>query len=283
MENYLESTEAKVDEDVEMQVPEPMNFEDIQILNAQMGKDCEVWMTPTVTPPKRRLTYLESDLTPWESLYRESIEKHEKKLSVQEGIDWEFKPFDIDELLNPIDTVSKYFDGARKLGPHCYMWIFYEATRGLIRSDKNKRVFVATAAKRTGRRSWTPSQTAHLRKRLVQCWDKIDHESGHKVISEITQKCNDIQRQLIINLMDRQQTRSTKQKLMNIREMPDFVEFQTYRRNEHKYYKYEYAPIPQGGSNTALPPSAPLRIKIQSVHGLMLQYHDWLGIIPKTK
>ena len=58
MENYLESTEAKVDEDVEMQVPEPMNFEDIQILNAQMGKDCEVWMTPTVTPPKRRLPYL---------------------------------------------------------------------------------------------------------------------------------------------------------------------------------------------------------------------------------
>ena len=225
-------------------------------------------------------SYLQSDLPPWESLYRQFRETGEARLSKTPFVDFSVKEFNTEKLTSIVDIVKYKFRSLRKLGPQCNMWIFYEASRGLIRSDKNKRVWVSNLFRKNNTKLWTPSQRLNLRKRLnsFNYWTACLNESvSFKLISDITLRCNQIYSELLMYLSARRQTMAVKHKLENLRELPEFVDFQTYRTRDHKHYKYCFAPTPQGGNNDAIKAARPLPVKLHSVHGLMMQYHNWLG------
>ena len=236
-------------------------------------------------PPRViRYTYLDPNIQPWESLYRQY---RETRASSNVGgtlwggptLNYEKREFNVERLPSVSKVVQKKFRGTRKLGPTCYQWIFYEATQGLVRSDKNKQVWVSSLFRKKGTEPWTPSQRLYLRKRLnlAEYWTLEDREGGFNLIEEVTRRCNEIHSELLMHLATRRQTRTVKQRLLNIRELPDFVNFQTYRKPEHSRYRWEFSPIPQGGNNDCLQAERPVKVKVNSVHSLMSQYHNWLG------
>ena len=215
-----------------------------------------------------RYTFGQSDLTPWESHVRMFREKGHKRI-----------PFDLEmetsvESLPELNTIVKRFRDLRRLGPNAHMWMFHEVTGGRLRSDKNKRVWISKIRAHDAH----PCQLMDVLQRTAHIgnWEILDGDLGFEVIREITDRCNRLRSMLVLMLNERKQTTAVKQRLLNLREMPEFVEFQSHRRFEHKSVQYEFAPRPQGGNKDPEPPAKPLKTRMYSVHGLMQQYHTWL-------
>ena len=250
-----------------------------QLVDEVLVDEVSTQVKESLNPKVTRFTYLDPDLPPWESLYRQGRETRVCGLTEPFNVGYEKREFDVERLPSVSKVVEKQFRGTRKLGSTCYQWIFYEATQGLIRSDKNKQVWVSSLFRKKGAKPWTQSQRIHLRKRLnkLEYWTVEDREGGFNLIEEVTRRCNEIHSELLMHLATRRQTRTVKQRLLNIRELPDFVNFQTYRKTEHSRYRWEFAPTPQGGNNDCLQAERPVKVKVNSVHALMLHYHNWLG------
>ena len=224
-----------------------------------------------------------SKKAPWDYMSTYFIEGKEERLpldSLKECEPGIFGRF-------PADIVAKSFKGINAHhGPNAWRWIIQEVTRGCVRSNKNKVVWVFN---RAPSRPMTQSQFLDLIKRMNNYtnWVRLDQNAGFELIESITRCCNEVKDKLLCELSNRRVphpkrnelylTQAMQVRITNLAKLPEFVTFQKRRDYMHKQNAYHYTELARGGNQGKHKVVDPMPNPMSSVHQYLYEYHSYLG------
>ena len=111
------------------------------------------------------------------------------------------------------------------LGMHVDQFIVWAVTRGKYRSDSNKKVWVHQG---------THQDILKFKHGDPELWLKVQEDHGFHIIKEITKTCN-LLYDMILQKLTRHNSTSKFHAccLENLRNLPEFVQFQSYRKPAH--------------------------------------------------
>jgi hypothetical protein len=170
------------------------------------------------------------------------------------------------------DMLLGFFDDGKPflshMGPHVDKYIFWVVTQGKYRSDSNKKLSVYQG---------TDTDILKFLYGDKNMWLRVDEDVGFRIIKAITETCNQLFEEILVK-MTRYNSGSAAYlcRLTNLQNLPEFVQFQKWRKHEHKSHIWYYCPKKQGGKMPDIPAIAPMKNKTHSVHRMLLTYHFWL-------
>ena len=155
-----------------------------------------------------------------------------------------------------------------QLGMHVDQFIVWAVTCGKYRSDSKKRIWVHQG---------THNDILKYKHGDSALWHKVSEDHGFHIIKKITETCN-LLYDMILQKLTRHDSKSKCHAccLENLRNLPEFVQFQSYRKPAHKEFKWHFQPRGQGGNKPDLKPAKSVRKKKHSIHRALLKYHFWL-------
>lgn len=154
-----------------------------------------------------------------------------------------------------------------RLGQNFDWWIFWSVTQGFYRMDRKKRIFTYVGEGQPTILDFADSKGF---------WEKCLCEEGFPILADITDACN----RLIAAVLTRfsrykKRTKTVLCFLENMIRLPEMVMFQSYRKHDHKQFRWIYQVGPKMGGKSP-PVAKPLPIPKQSVHWMLMNYHLWL-------
>ena len=167
-----------------------------------------------------------------------------------------------------------------KFGKNVHLWILYFVTRGRIRADKNKNVYVfhGTPASEEDTVWLRTIMENNSNKFWVKCSDPF------QILEDTTDRCN----QLYEDILHKYENGAYCTKgdrfrcnQVNLRRLPEFVAYQSHRSHQHKNNVWSFIGVKLGGNQgrAETPKSVPHRI--QSVHWYLQKYHKFLAPISR--
>ena len=179
----------------------------------------------------------------------------------------EFTPLPTDILLREFFTdTGKPRLG--RLGQHFDKWLVWCVTGGRYRMDQKKKMWVF--------KGMEPS-ILHLLQSKGH-WERVNQCcEGFPILSDITDECNRAYAAILRKLSQHEgkQTKYFKCIYHNLICHPHMVMFQSYLKPDHKQYRWHFLPEPCGGNKTGKT-AKPLRLRKNSVHWILMNYHLWL-------
>ncbi len=176
------------------------------------------------------------------------------------------------------DMVNEFFDGkhALHLGRNAHYWILWSVTQGKWRMTKNRTMF----------RFMGDDPEIQKMRAMGDNWDRVTSAkmSFCPNLVAITDTCNFLHTTLLTRLRGIDNGRKTFQiRLKNFSELPEFVPVQRNRDHYHKKHRWEHAKKSQGGELPDLPAQPSVPHKINSVHFMLREYHEWLPPVFKAQ
>ena len=233
-----------------------------------------------------------AETIPWEILSKK-FDGRQKQTELSNDLsiltDTKCDPFEI-EACKPADfkndeLLSKFFgENGRpilsKFGPNVHLWILHYVTKGRVRSDKNKSVYVFHG------RPKNPEDTVWI-KTIIEnnhsgFWKK--HEDPFKILEQINDECNLLYEDLLkkySNCCEGKQGDIFRNHLINLRRLPEFAAYQSHRSHAHKQNVWSYLGEKQGGNKDRCDPQKSIPHRIQSVHWYLVKFHKFLGPIQR--
>lgn len=210
-------------------------------------------------------SYKKQAWTPFESAKTKNYDTTEERCSKPCT---QFVPRPTENMMRDFFTAS----GKPKLGvvgKFANTLLIWSVTRGRYRSDRTKRVFVYQGL--------GDPDIIKLRHGDRGMWKKVDEHAGFGIIADITEQCNQLQETVLRELVrHKSHTKYYKCALENYLYMPEFVQFQSHLKHDHKNLMWRFQPQSQGGNKPDLPPAKPVPNRMQSVHRFLHNYHTWL-------
>jgi hypothetical protein len=170
------------------------------------------------------------------------------------------------------EMIVCFFSNGKPIYTHLGMavdqFIIWAVTRGKYRSDSKKRVWVHQGTHR---------DVIKFKHGDGALWLKMTENDGFHIIKAITKNCNLLYEEVLQRLTRYDSNTSGHNcRLENLRNLPEFVQFQSHRKMQHKECKWHYQPRPQGGNKADFPAAKSIRHRKHSVHRALLKYHFWL-------
>ena len=176
------------------------------------------------------------------------------------------------------DMVKDFFDEHRvlHLGKNAHYWILWSVTQGNWRMNKKRTMF----------RFMGDDPTILKLRAFGDHWDAV--ESGKlgfcPNLVAITDTCNFLYGALLekFNRLDKP-GKAFQTRLENFRELPEFVPVQRNRDVCHKKHRWKHGQKSPGGEQPDLPAQPSVPHKINSVHFMLREYHEWLPKVYKAR
>ena len=161
-----------------------------------------------------------------------------------------------------------------RLGKFADLWIFWSVTQGMYRMNRLKQMFVFQGES---------PDILRLKHGSENYWYHVSEHRGFQICHEITDTCNLLHSQILQKFVRcNNRTMYRKNSLVNFRKIAEFVQFQTYRSNEHKQRRWTYQGRKRGGNQPTLKAAPSIPHPQHSVHRILTDYHMWLPTVRKV-
>ena len=236
------------------------------------------WMDDEGDDPTANYNWANSK-TPWELFGRRTLYELEKRGELR---DWTTSKV---QLVSPPRSyfqrralkqiVDDFFTKKGKprqarLGHEVDYYILWSVTRGLIRMNSHRMMWLYQGAK---------TEILDLKRKCNKLWSKVDN--ADEILYRVTDVCNDIKTALIRELSTRPLKDFLKARLENLKRLPPFVPCQAELHRDNKRY-FSHVGKTQGGGHKRAKPEKSDVVERLSVHKLLQAYHDWLPAMRKT-
>ena len=225
---------------------------------------------------------------PWEylerrtkcDLFKNGIFVYDTEVKTRDPPHTEFEPRNMFETMYPFFWGGKSKNKVRhgspnlfRLGQYADMWIFWAVTQGRYRMNRNKQMFLYQG---------TDPWILRLKHGSENSWTQIPEHVAFATLKAITETCNQLYTAISQQVV-RCHGRSVyfKNTLINYRKIKEFVQFQSYKKPEHKNRRWSHQPRKVGGGKTEKE-AASIRHPQESVHRMLCDYHMWLPTVRVT-
>ena len=175
------------------------------------------------------------------------------------------------------DMVSDFFEDGHinlyRLKHHADRWILWSVTEGRIRMSRTKQLWIFQG---------TSADILKL-KFGENHWELVCSDETFSILAEITEVCNQLYSEIERKLVNYKSkcNGSVRNIQLNFSNMPEMVQFQSYRTYAHKKQnsRWQYQPLKKGGNEGLEKANKSTPNPKHSVHRILSDYHLWLPTV----
>ena len=203
-------------------------------------------------------------------LFKRGIFVYDNSVETRDPPHTEFEPRPEEDMLKVFFT-KKGKPRFARFSAHADIWIFWAVTQGRYRMNREKQMFLFQG---------TNPGILKLKFSSANDWTRM--EDGFNILGEIIEACTHlfciIERKLV---KYNGTTQIYKSRLENFRNIPEIVQWQSWRRPEHKKQqsRWKYQAKKLGGNKGYAKEAKNIPNEKHSVHRIVQDYHLWLPTV----